>query len=102
MKSAQTSGEIIKVCEALTNGYVRHASPNYGHAYARSAARGVITVLSIDDPIKQIQSSMAVSAMPQITIEPALEKMARHANPAVRYWSVRGYGRAAKLLMIQS
>jgi len=101
MKAAKTPDEIMKVSEALANGYVRHATPDYRHAYARSAGRGVRAVLAIDSPIKQIQASMALSAMPQITIEPALEEMSRHANPAARYWAVKGYGRAAKLLLIQ-
>ena len=101
MKSAKDIRKVVEARQGLVNGYRRHAAAYYQHACARSAAARIVGLLSDADRAKQIQAAMAMSDMPQITIQPALEKMAGHKNPAVRYWAVKGYRQAVRLLMIQ-
>lgn len=101
MQGAKVVKAMADARQGLLNGYNQHGGASYQYAYAGSAAARVVAILADTHRVKQIQAAMALSEMPQITIQPALEKMAEHKNAAVRYWAARGYRRAARLLMIQ-
>jgi hypothetical protein len=92
-------GEVTEARRALVNGYRGQTSPNEQTAYARISAEQVVVLLGLKDRVKQIQAAMALSEMPEIAMQPALEQMSRHKNPAVRFWAVRGYQRAGKSVM---
>ena len=101
MRQGKNIGEVVEARKGLVNGYSRHETAYYQLAYAGSAAGRVAAVFCDSDRAKQIQAALTRGAIPPISVQPALEKMAAHANPAVRYWAVRGYRQAARLLMIQ-
>jgi len=93
----KVAGARLKVLE----GYGAYAPLHYQLYYARSAAGQLASVLALADRVKQIQAAMAGEAMPQISIQPLLETMSRHANPAVRYLAASGYRQAARRMMAQ-
>ncbi len=100
MKKAKNVKDIAKARKALVAGYEAHNSPPWRVAYAEISAEKMPVLLGLSDRVKQIQASMAIALMPQYTIQPALEKMARHKNPAVRYWAARGYRSSARRIML--
>jgi hypothetical protein len=57
--------------------------------------------LELPDDIKQVNAALVLSRMPQVIMQPALEKMVVHRNPAVRYLGWRGYRGVRTLLLAQ-
>ena len=76
-------------------------SMTYRYAAAKFAAEIVTPLLEDDSRIKQINAALVLSTMPQVTIQPALEKMIVHGNPAVRYYGWRGYRNAWTYIVSQ-
>jgi len=101
LDSAKTADEIMKARQGLVSGYERHSTAYYQLAYAEAVAKVASKALATKDRVKQIQAAMAMAVMSQVSIQPALEKMAGHSNAAVRYWAVIGYQRAARALMLR-
>jgi len=103
--AAKTADEVIGARRALVRGYEVQSSRTYRYEYARAVSRHVGPALSIGNdplkPVKEVNAGMAVAGMTQITIQPALERMARHGNPGVRYWAMKGYRAVGKLLLLQ-
>ncbi len=101
MTAAKKINEVIEARAALIKGYEIHASKSesWQVEYADISSSVVPSVLSNSDRVKQLQASMTIVAMSQYTIQPALEKMARHRNAAVRYWAVRGYQSIARRIL---
>ncbi|MCD4699754.1 MAG: hypothetical protein K8R91_04180 [Phycisphaerae bacterium] len=100
MKKSEKAEDIVKARKALTDGYEAHSSPHWLVMYAEVSAEKIPTLLGLSDRVKQIQASMALAAMPEYTIQPALEKMSRHGNPAVRYWAARGYRSSVRKMLL--
>ncbi len=100
MSDAEKFEDIVKARKALTDGYEVHDSPHWWVTYAEVSAQKIPTLLLLSDRVKQIQAGMTIAAMPQYTIQPALEQMARHKNPAVRYWAARGYRSSARKMVL--
>ncbi len=100
MTDAGKVPDIVKARKALTAGYGAHDSPQWWAAYAEISAEKIPALLGLSDRVRQIQASMAIALMPQYTIQPALEQMARHKNPAVRYWAARGYRSSARKMLL--
>ncbi|MDY7011113.1 MAG: hypothetical protein SVV80_10235 [Planctomycetota bacterium] len=100
MTEAKKVSDIVKARQALTDGYDAHNSPDWLVSYAEVSAKKIPVLLGLSDRVKQIQASMALAAMPQYTIQPALEKMSLHENPAVRYWAARGYRSSVRRMLL--
>ncbi len=100
LADAEKFEDIVKARKALTDGYEVHDSPHWQVTYAEVSAEKIPTLLLLSDRVKQIQAGMTIAAMPQYTIQPALEQMARHKNPAVRYWAARGYRSSARKMLL--
>ncbi len=100
MTDAEKVADTVKARKALTDGYEAHDSPHWWVAYAEVSAEKIPTLLLLSDRVKQIQAGMTIAAMPQYTIQPALEQMARHKNSAVRYWTARGYRSSARKMVL--
>ena len=92
--------DVVKARKALTDGYNAHNTQPWQVAYAEISSKKIPVLLNLADRVKQIQAAMAIAKMPQYTIQPALEKMAMHKNPAVRYWAVRGYRPSVRKMLL--
>ncbi len=100
MKKAKKVSDVVKTRKALTDGYNAHNTQPWQVAYAEISSEKVPVLFKLAGRVKQIQAAMAVATMHQYTIQPALEKMARHKNPAVRYWAVRGYRPSVRKMLL--
>ncbi len=100
MKKANKVADTVKARKALADGYNAHNVQPWQTAYAEISSKKIPVLLNLPDRVKQIQAAMAVATMPQYTIQPALEKMSRHKNPAVRYWAARGYRPAVRKMLL--
>ena len=101
--SADTPDAVLKAREKLQEGYnAQQQSRAYPYEYARIAAEEVLPALSLKagplQKAKELSVGVWIAGMRQSTIAPILEKMARHANPAVRYWATKGYRAAGERL----
>jgi len=91
------------------NDYRLYETPYYQAQYAESAASilGALLTggLKPDDKLlqlKEVNLGIALSAIPQVKIAPALEGMVSHRNPAVRYLGWEGYRRARGVILAES
>ncbi|MCK4625491.1 MAG: HEAT repeat domain-containing protein [Phycisphaerae bacterium] len=100
LKKADKIPDVVKARKAITDGYNAHNKQAWQVAYAEISSGKVPVLFGLADQVKQIQAAMAVATMHQYTIQPALEKMARHKNPAVRYWAVRGYRPSVRKMLL--
>lgn len=73
---------------------------SFRYTVAQLAVKTVAPLLDLPDPIRQVNIAIALSQMPQVTIQPALEKMIVHHNPAVRLLGWQGY-RAAWMPIVR-
>jgi len=100
--TSQDAGEIIAARERLIKDYQFAASESRGFAYAEEAAKKCQPALAADDPlaaVRQVNAAMAIAKMPQVSIQPALDAMVAHSNPAVRYLGWRAYHNIRMLLL---
>jgi hypothetical protein len=83
-------------------GTFRHSDSTTFQYTVAEIASGLLTPL-LDDPssVKQLTVALAISQMPQVTIQSALEKMVTHPNPGVRYLGWKGYRAAAPRVLVQ-
>lgn len=98
LRSAKDEAGIVAAREALVSGYKANASPAFKFGYAQSAAANVAGVFDAKDEFKtlrQVNAGLALSNMPSVAVQPALEKMAVHADAVVRLYGWQGY-RAAR------
>lgn len=92
---------ISKARDELVQTFNYSTSVSYHYTVAQLAAKIVTPVLDSPSRIKQINAALALSKMPQVTIQPALEKMVRHSNSAVRYIGWDGYNSAWRMILAQ-
>jgi len=102
---AKDEEAVVKARKKAINEYQFSKS---GYSYARMAATRLTPLLGAElkatDPLrvlKVVNVAMALSRMPQVTIQPALEAMVVHANPAVRLLGWTAYFRTRNRLMSQ-
>ena len=91
MDNATSPMEIIEARRAMVRDYRFWDGRGEGLAYAQEAASQSVPRLKKYDSVKQINLAMALSRMPQASIQPALDVMVWHGNTAVRYLGWRGY-----------
>lgn len=94
MKAAKDEQEILQVRNDLIGYYDANLG---GYNYVQQAAAQVAPLLQKDlgaDPLrtlKEVNIALALSKLTQVTIQPALEVMVAHPNPAVKYYGWSGY-----------
>jgi len=102
--------DIIAARKSLVSGYGRYPTSTYfQYAYAGQAAKILTPILTEagkpDDnlwSLKQVNLAIALSRMSQETIQPALEAMVVHDNPAVRYLGWMGYQAVRTFILSQT
>jgi hypothetical protein len=99
---------VLEKRAALLKRYRVRNGQQRGFGFARSVAAHSRPLLAAGPPaddalrkVKLVNVALAVSLMPQATIQPALDLMVRHENPAVRYFGWRGYWLARTRLLGQ-
>ena len=100
MKSAKEFKEVIRARKELLKGYNIHDSSYWRSSYAAICAERLVALLDIPDVARQVQVGIVLEKMPQYTIQPAVEKMAKHSNPAVRYWAVKAYKSSIRRILL--
>ena len=100
MKSVKSFKEVIQARKRLINGYNVHKSSYWQSGYAAICADRIRALLDIPDAARQVQAAITLANMPQYTIQPAIEKMAEHSNPAVRYWAVKAYKASIRRMVL--
>jgi hypothetical protein len=101
MRDAGDDQEILAARKGLIADYNRYYSIKYQYVFAEQVARGIPELLKLEDPRKQINAGLAVSQMRQVTVQPALEVMLTHPDPAVRLYAWQGYRRIRLLVLAQ-
>lgn len=91
MAKASSFDEILKARQGFAKTYAFRDGRGQGFAYAQETSRQLIPRLKEYDAVKLINLTMVVSKMPQGSIQPALDVLVAHTNPAVRYLGWRGY-----------
>lgn len=82
---------ILNTRTMIENGYKQLENMDYRLAYAKQMAEQVLPLFQKgpgSNPLgstKELNLALAVGQMPQPSIEPALETMVVHKNPALRY-----------------
>jgi hypothetical protein len=106
LQSAGDGNAVLVARAKLEEGY-KTSAESKGYTYAERAAGAATAMLSKgfgEDPlgkIKEINLAMAVSQMPQVSIQPALEALVVSKNAAVRYFGWKGYRDAREVVMGQ-
>ena len=100
MKSAKNFKEVIQARKKLIKGYSVHNSSYWQSGYADICADRLLALLDVPDVARQIQAAITLANMPQYTIQPAIERMAKHSNPAVRYWAVKAYKASIRRMVL--
>ena len=100
--------QVTKARSGIKKDYRLHMNTAYQYPFAGRAAEILTPLLKDtlrpDDKLmrlKEVNVAVALSEMPQVTIQPALETMVRHKNPAVRYRGWIGYVDTRKLILAQ-
>jgi len=101
MRQARDYKTVVTSRTGLLQDYGSFGSVEFRYTFARLAAEFVTPLLELPDDIKQVNAALALSRMPQVIMQPALEKMVVHRNPAVRYLGWRGYRGVRTLLLAQ-
>jgi hypothetical protein len=93
LTTAGSEQEILDARARLTRGYNRYDNWQFRGAYAERAAKALTAVLDSPDVRKQINAAMAISQMREVAVQPVLEMMVVHHNPALRLYGWLGYRR---------
>lgn len=110
LAAAATPKAVIEAREGILADYALYdaAGHQYQYAFAQHAREVLIPVLEQPMPpedklaaLKQVNIAVALSRMPQVTIQPALDAMVKHPNGAVRFLGWEGYHSARTILFAQ-
>ena len=101
--------DIRKITEArrrLISDYLHFDDPQFRYDYASLAATSVLKMFGqLNDgelrQVRELNAAMAVARMDQVSVQPALEQMIIHRNPAVRLWGWRGFAAIRQLSLAQ-
>ena len=88
---AEEISEIYEARKGISDTYTTYDSTSFRYTTASLAAEILTPFLDADSELKRVNAALALSAMPQVTIQPALEKMIVHPSPSVRYLGWEGY-----------
>jgi hypothetical protein len=98
IRDANSDAGAVSARDRLVKEYVAAEARGAGYDFAKQAAAGAAPLLRKGlekDPlraVKEVNLAMALSQMPQVPIQDALEVMVAHGgNPAVRYFGWKGY-----------
>lgn len=99
IRAAKDSKTIDDARKGLTGDYRDAEADGYASGYALLTVEPAIKLLAGQIPekdplkrLKEVNVAIVISRMPQKkVIQPALEAMVKHPNPAVRYYGWRGY-----------
>jgi hypothetical protein len=103
IRDAKTDANVLYARDRLVKDYKDMEAKEAGYTFAEHAATIITPLLQTGlekDPLrtaKEVNLAAALSQMPQVSIQPALDVMVAHrGDPAVRYFGWKGY-RAARL-----
>lgn len=107
IRAAKDSKAIGDARKGLIGDYRDAEAGGYASRYALRTVEPAIKLLTgklaEKDPLKQLKQvnvAIVISRMPQKkVIQPTLETMVKHPNPAVRYYGWRGYRAIRKLVL---
>ena len=102
IRDAKDQKPIDQGRDGLIKTYNYYKSPTFRFAVAQLAAKTVTPLLDINSKVKQISTAIALANMPEVAIQPALEKMIAHQNAGVRYIGWRGYRMASARILAHS
>ena len=107
-QDADSEDKVIKARKRLIDEYRDAESRGAGYAFARAAAEKLRPLLGkglkADDPLRMVKIvnlAIALSNMPQASIQPALGAMIAHKSPAVRFYGWAGYLEARRKVLGQ-
>jgi hypothetical protein len=101
LSQADEEGAILDARTRLVRGYVKYDSWQYQNVYAGQVSKAIAPLLESRDYRKQINAALALTQMPQVTVQPALELLVVSPNPALRFYGWVGYRRIRMLVLAQ-
>jgi len=101
MVRAEDDQAVLQARNQLLDDYARYKNVNYQLTFADVVAYLAGPMLDIENPVFQVNLAWALANMPQVTIQPAMDKMVMHPNSAVRYLGWRGYRQIRMLVLAQ-
>ncbi len=93
---------ILKGRDGLVRTFRSYESGGYRYTVAERAVLILVPLLKLSNPQKRLNAAMALSQMPQIPIQDALEEMITNDNAAVRYLGWKGYRRIRMGVLAQT
>jgi len=91
MAQADNDEKVLAAREKIKAIYDLYEGYHYQSTVTELSARHLVKILDMEDPLKQVNAALVLSQMRWVTVQPALEAMVSHDNPAVRYLGWRGY-----------
>ncbi len=101
LSQASEEGAILDARTRLVRGYIKYDNWQYQNVYAERVAKAAVPLLESQDVRKQINAALALSQMPQVNVQPALEQLVVSPNPALRFYGWVGYRRIRMLVLAQ-
>jgi len=96
IETAEKPEDILAARLGLRNDFRRYDFPEYNLTYARQSAAAAEKLLAKPlggrlGPARKINAALALAGMPQVPIQPVLDKLVADDNPAIRYIGWEGY-----------
>jgi len=91
MRKAAAQDEVLSARDALVAGFGKYKSIEHRYVYAREAAKLIPPLLELPDKLKQVNAAIALGQMKQVRIQPALDILTAHKNPAARLLGWQSY-----------
>jgi hypothetical protein len=107
LATAEDEAGIVQARRQLIRDYPRFESLSFRYQFAAETASRVLALIeNVDDQdplraLRQINGVMAVVAMDQVSIQPALESLVGHDSPAIRLLAWKGYANIRDLILAQ-
>lgn len=107
LRDAKADANVLTARVMLVEGYKKMEANDKGYSYADKAGSAGSDALSKGfgadalAKVKEINLAMALSQMPKVSIQPALEILVASKDPAVRLFGWRGYRAAREKLLLQ-
>jgi hypothetical protein len=107
IRDAKDANEIISARDRMAQDYKVMEAKTAGYVFAEQAATVVAPMLrkGFDKDslrvAKEVNLAIAISQMPQVSIQPALEEMIASGDPAVRLVGWKGYRAIRSRLLLQ-
>ncbi|MFP4052394.1 MAG: hypothetical protein ACLFV7_00850 [Phycisphaerae bacterium] len=106
LEKTTVDSQVLLARQRLLSGYTQYddvdgLSPQYYGLFADQAAQSLTPRLKDSSVLKQVNTGIALSGMPRISMQDAYEAMIVHKNPAVRFLGWRGYDRIRDTVLAQ-